>query len=178
MPASLVAVTALALAAGPDATARSACRSAHAQPPAATKRAVVDATLCLLNQRRAQHGLGRLRLSRALSLAARRHADDMARHDYFAHGSLGGASFLDRIRRTGYLRGARTWLVGENLAWGSGRGAAPSSVVDAWMRSPGHRLNILTRSFRDIGIGVAFGAPVPTEDGPALTYVTDFATRG
>jgi uncharacterized protein YkwD len=176
-PASLVAVAALALATAPGATARPACQSGHARPPAATKRAVVDATVCLLNQRRAQHGLGRLRLSRPLALAASRHASDMARRDYFAHVSLGGANFVERIRRTGYLRAARTWLVGENLAWGTGQRAAPSSIVDAWMRSPGHRLNILTPDFREIGIGIAFDAPVPTDNPAAATYATDFGTR-
>lgn len=45
----------------------------------------------------------------------------------------------------------------------------------AWMRSPGHRANILSRTFREVGVGIAIGAP--TTAGGVLdagTYTTDF----
>ena len=86
-------------------------------------------------------------------------------------------SFVDRIRRAGYLKGARSWTVGENLAWGSRGRAAPQMITQSWMNSPGHRANILNSSFREIGIGVAHGAPVAV-GGPAATYATEFGTRG
>ena len=66
---------------------------------------------------------------------------------------------LDRIRRTGYTSGARGWSLGENIAWGSGRLATAAQIHRAWMSSPGHRANILQRSFREIGIGIETGAP-------------------
>ena len=143
----------------------------------ASKRALASATVCLVNGERAERGLRPLRVNRRLSRAARVHARDMVRRDYFAHDSLSGDSFVDRIRRAGYLRGPRAWVVGENLAWGSGNRSTPASIVRAWMNSPGHRANILQRRFREIGIGLVLGAP-ENAGGPAATYATDFGARG
>ena len=100
----------------------------------------------------------------------------MNRRNYFNHTSRGGSSFVDRIRRACYLRGARRWSVGENLAWGSGSHATARSIVHAWMNSPGHRANILNGRFRDVGIGIVRGAPV-SGVGNAATYATSFGAR-
>jgi uncharacterized protein YkwD len=80
-----------------------------------------------------------------------------------------------RIKRTNYLRGARGWTLGENLAWGTGSAATPARIVSAWMHSPGHRRNILDRRYREFGIGLALGAPT---GGPGATYVNEFGRRG
>jgi uncharacterized protein YkwD len=178
-PRQLVVVLAALLAAAPASAsaAEQACPSANATPATATKRQIVRATLCALNRERAHAGLKALRLNRKLSLAARRHARDMAKRNYFSHDSLGGGSFVDRIRRTGYLRGARSWMVGENLAWGSQQNSRPSTIMRLWMNSPGHRANILNASFGEIGIGVAYDAPVRGGGSPAGTYATDFGYR-
>jgi uncharacterized protein YkwD len=175
-----LAASLVALSTAPRADARpSACDSASAMPSKSAKRTIVRATLCLVNAQRARVGLGKLRLSRTLSKAARRHVRDMARRNYFDHNSLSGASFVDRIRRAGYLRRARSWAVGENLAWGSGSRGTPGSIVRAWMDSPGHRANILSGKFRHIGVGVAYDAPVNGGSGsPAGTYATEFGARG
>ncbi len=178
LAAVAVALLALALVAAPRAEAApTACQSAHSGPDEASRRQLVHATLCLLNETRRSHGLPRLRLNKKLSRAARVHARDMVSARYFAHDSRNGSSFVDRIRRTGYMRSARRWLVGENLAWGSGSRAEPGQIMQAWMNSPGHRKNILTRSFREIGIGVAKGAPTSVSS-PAATYATEFGLRG
>ena len=47
----------------------------------------------------------------------------------------------------------------ENIAWGSGDTATPEAIVDAWMHSSGHRANILSRDFHDLGIGSRQGQP-------------------
>jgi uncharacterized protein YkwD len=169
-----LAVLAALLVAAPNAMA--VCASASATPSQVAKRTVVRATLCTLNAERARHGLPRLKLNKKLSAAARRHARDMVRRDYFAHDSLGGATFVDRIRRSGYLRGAGSWSVGENLAWGSHDRSAPRAITAMWMNSAGHRANILSPAFREVGIGFAFGAPGAS--GPAATYATEFGTKG
>jgi uncharacterized protein YkwD len=143
----------------------------------ASSHQLVRSTLCLLNADRRRHGLRRLRLSRRLSKAARAHSRDMVRRDYFSHTSPSGASFVDRIRRSGYLSGAFTWMVGENLAWGAGSMSSPAQTVRAWMRSPGHRENILTGRFVHIGIGIARGAPASVGGIPAATYTTDFGFK-
>src|SRR5919109_3758350 len=125
LAAMLCTVIVLALVGTPDASGAPACKGAHARPGNASKRELVHATLCLLNSERAERGLRRLRLSRRLSRAARRHAMDMARRNYFSHTSLSGANFVERIRQTGYLSGATSWVVAENLAWGTGRSSSP-----------------------------------------------------
>jgi uncharacterized protein YkwD len=178
-PLFLVALLALATTlAVPSPAAAGRCKHAGAKPGAAGERALRTATRCLLNKKRREHGLRSLRGNGRLHRAADRHGADMARHDYFSHTSRSGASFLDRIRRSGYLRRARSWSVGENIAWGTGGLSTPRSIVNAWMRSPGHRANILRPRFREIGIGISFGAPVRSSAQPAATYTTDFGRRG
>jgi uncharacterized protein YkwD len=169
-------VTALAVLvfAVPSASAAGGCSAANATAAKASKRALVRATLCVLNTERARHRLRPLRLNHKLSRAAQRHSRAMARKRFFSHNSLGGASFVDRIRRTGYLTGARSWTVGENIAYGSGRRSTPRSIGSAWMNSPPHRANILSGSFHAIGIGIASGTPV---GGGGGTYTTDFGRR-
>ena len=168
---ALAAALTVTLAAAP---ASAACKNAGALPKNATKRALVRATLCVLNARRARHELTPLQLNRKLGTAARRHSRAMVRERFFSHTSPDGTTFVDRIRASGYLSGARSWSVGENIAWGTGSRSAPRSIARSWMNSPGHRANILSRSFRHIGIGIASGTPVGTGGG---TYTTDFGRR-
>jgi uncharacterized protein YkwD len=171
-----LAVVVAMLATAPSAMAEQACPAANAMPAQAAKRTMVRATLCTLNAQRARYDLPPLKLNNRLSKAARRHARDMVRRNYFTHDSLGGGSFVDRIRRTGYLSGAGRWTVGENLAWGTHANSAPRAITTMWMNSPGHRANILSPSFREVGIGLALGAP-GKGGGPAATYATEFGAK-
>jgi uncharacterized protein YkwD len=148
-----------------------ACSASHADVRAATIRRARDATLCLLNRARDRHGLPSFRLNAKLSHAADRHSRDMVRHRYFAHDSRNGRSPFDRMRATHYVPRNSTWWLGENIGWGSGSLTQPIAMVRAWMHSPPHRANILSRHFRDIGIGIVPGAPV---GGGGATYTTDF----
>jgi uncharacterized protein YkwD len=174
----VLAIVAGALIAAPTASAEQACPASDATPASATKRQILRATLCELNRERAHYGLRKLKLNKKLSRASRRHAHDMARRNYFSHDTLGGGTFVDRIRAEGYLKGAQSWVVGENLGWGSHRYSRPSAIMRMWMNSPGHRANILNGSFREIGIGLAYDAPVAKGGKPACTYATDFGARG
>jgi uncharacterized protein YkwD len=174
------AALAAALAAAPaPASAASPCRAGDAVPTAATIVQARHATLCLLNQQRHMHGLRRLRSNLRLRSAATAYSWAMVRDDFFNHVSPGGSTLAGRVRKTAYLSSARGWMLGENLAWGAGDLATPRQTVRAWMHSAGHRHNILTGRFREIGIGIAPGAPVRLPDGmPAATYTTDFGARG
>ena len=167
------AVAAATTSSAPPATASAyPCGgSASAHISQASSAAFRGATACLLNRERARHGLRPLRLNSRLSRAAHRHSRAMVARRFFAHGA-----FAARIRHTGYMRGARRWSVGENIAWGSGPQGSPQAIVRAWMNSPPHRRNILGR-FREVGIGVHPGAPVGRM-GDAATYTTDFGLRG
>ena len=159
---ALVAAVVALLSVAPSASAAGrACTSANAAASQVSKRVLVRATLCVLNAERARHDLRPLRLNRKLSRAARRHSRAMARKRFFSHTSPTGATFVDRIRRTGYLRGARRWNIGENIAWGSGGLSAPRAIATAWMNSAGHRANILNCGLTRLGVGNAQGSGGP-----------------
>jgi uncharacterized protein YkwD len=138
---------------------------------------VQNATLCLLNAERSARRLRPLSANSKLASAAERHSRDMVRRHFFAHDTPGGGGFDKRIVRVGYLRGARGWSIGENIAWGTGTSATPAQIVNQWMNSPPHRANILSRKFAEIGLGVAVGAPQGGGGLPGLTYTTDFGSR-
>lgn len=150
------------------------CGQAQANIAQASSKSLSSATLCLLNRERGKRGLGPMRHNAKLAVAARRHARDMVARTYFAHDSLSGTDFVARIKRTGYTRG-KAWRLGENLGWGGGTSSTPASIVQAWMASPGHRVNVLG-SYREIGVGIVPGAPVAGRD-DAATYATEFGTR-
>jgi len=134
------------------------------------------AAVCLLNRARIARGMPRLRINPRLSRAARRHTRDMVRHHYFSHTSPRSGEMTARIKRTGYLGPARSWSIGENIAWGASYMGSPRAIVKAWMRSPGHRNNILNPAFREMGIGVVAAAPSRTGT-PSATYTTNFGYR-
>ena len=167
---------ALLLAVVLPASALAKCgRAADVDPASAgaSLKSARSATLCLLNAQRRKHGLRRLSHNRKLALAGKRHARDMVRRDYFSHDSASGADFVSRIMKTNYVPAAAAWHLGENLAWGDRSKATPRAIVRAWMRSPGHRANILASRFREIGIAIVLGAPVPGVS-RAATYATEF----
>ncbi|HUK76482.1 MAG TPA: CAP domain-containing protein [Thermoleophilia bacterium] len=113
--------------------------------------------LALVNHARTSRGLHSLRVRGALEKAARSHSRDMVARDYFSHNSASGAAFSSRLRAFGYSpSGCSSWCVGEIIGYSSSSRAA-RSVFRAWMESPGHRSVILTRSFRDVGVGAAKG---------------------
>jgi uncharacterized protein YkwD len=96
-----------------------------------------------------------LTLSPVLSRAALAHAKDMSAHKLFEHRGSDGSMPADRVLRAGY-----NWqAVGENIAEGA---ANAEVVVQGWLRSPGHCVNIMSPQYREMG----------------LAYFTDFAHKG
>lgn len=136
---------------------------------------VRNATLCLLNAERTSRGLQALKLNAKLGAAATGKAGDLVQRRYFAHDSPEGQKFTVRIKQAGYMKAGKRWSVGENLGWGGGGKALPAAMVDAWVNSPPHRANLLSRKWTEIGIGVAQGTPT---GGDGLTYVTEFGKLG
>jgi len=155
---------------------RRGCSGGRLEATRANLRKVGRATLCLLNLERSIRRTPRLRSNPRLTRAALGHSRDMVRKSYFAHDSRSGSTFMDRIRRGGYLRGAAQWTLGENIGWGTGATGTPQSMVGAWMKSPPHRASILNRTFKEVGVGVALGTPIAGADRPGATYNTDFGT--
>ncbi|CAA9501709.1 MAG: hypothetical protein AVDCRST_MAG53-2034 [uncultured Solirubrobacteraceae bacterium] len=155
------------------------CPGRDLVPTRANVRTVRKATLCLLNEQRTSRGLRKLKSVAPLQAVAGAYAKRMVRERFFEHTSPDGGTFLSRIKRTSYLRGGlKRWTVGENLAWGSGERATPERIVQAWMHSPPHKRNIVNRRFRELGLGVALGAPrASAGSGAAATYVNEFGMR-
>src|SRR5688572_21711110 len=102
--AALAALGLMVPLAGPSTAAAAGCENRNAHPGQASDAKIRDATLCLLNRRRAAHGARKLRQNQRLAKAARAHAADMVRRDYFAHTAPGGVSFVDRIMKQDYVR--------------------------------------------------------------------------
>jgi uncharacterized protein YkwD len=160
----------------PAATVVKECRDADLEPAAANLGRIRVAILCLHNQIRAEHHLPLLREHKRLRKAALGHSRDMVRTHYFEHTTPSGTTMVDRILKARYVREDQGWALGENLEWGTGSLSTPRGAMDAWMHSPGHRANILQRSFREMGVGVVTGVPVSGADGGA-TYTVDFGVR-
>ena len=133
------------------------------------------AILCLHNQVRAEHDLPALRENKRLRKAAQGHSTDMVRDRFFEHTTPEGATMVDRILRAKYVREDQAWALGENLAWGTGAFGTPRGAIEAWLDSPGHRANLLRRSYREVGIGVVLGVPV--SDAAGATYTVDFGVK-
>ena len=103
----------------------------------------------LTNQERA-NTLSTLHRNTILDTAAKLKADDMAKNSYFAHYSPTGVSPWHWFDEAGY----DYVYAGENLAV---RFTDSGDVVDAWMKSPTHRANIMSGNYTEIGVGTAKG---------------------
>ena len=152
------------------------CEDADVQPTPDDLAHVSAVIFCLMNAMREDNGLPDLTQQSQLAQASLEHSQDMVQNHYFAHDSLDGRDVVARLRAVGYIAADGDWVVGENLAWGSGSLATPSSLVNAWMNSPPHRENLLATDYKEVGLGVVYGTP--DQDAPdGITVTTDFGTR-
>ncbi len=131
-----------------------------------------------INAVRAKRGLTLLRLNRRLGDAARGHSRSMAERGFFRHAGHDGSAFWRRIKPVYPPQRGRYWGAGENLVWAS-PGLSAEQALEMWMKSPPHRKNILTPSWREIGIGGVHAAAAPgVYQGLDVTIVTaDFGVR-
>ena len=153
------------------------CAGAEAEARALSPTQLESSVTCLINQKRAKAGLRSVRFSGRLRHAALSHSQDMVRRGYFEHTSPSGKTFVDRITAAGYIRGARRWLLGENLIWGRGTESTPQAMVDDWMGSPPHRANLLRPRFREIGVAAVRGTPVDSSDVNGVTVSSEYGFR-
>lgn len=112
----------------------------------ADEKAVIDGT----NAERKAAGLGELKPNAALLAAARKHAANMAKQEHLNH-TLDGNNMADRIAAEGY----KISHAGENIAHNQ---RTPKDVVGDWMRSSGHKANILSKDYTEIGVAVVKSA--------------------
>jgi uncharacterized protein YkwD len=101
----------------------------------------------------------------------------MGRFGFFAHESRDGSPFQERVRQF-YGPKNGHWSVGENLLWATA-GIAAKKAVELWMQSPGHRENILTPRWREIGLAAVSVAGAPGVFGgrDVVIVTTDFGVR-
>lgn len=90
-----------------------------------------------------------LRWNDLLAAAAERHAEDMARNNYFSHHGRDGANPAQRVERAGY----RYRSTGENIAAGTQMQA--EDAVAGWIKSPGHCANLMNPGFTEMGAAFA-----------------------
>jgi len=135
------------------------CDDTHLVPTRSNSARIEAATLCLVNVQRARHGERALRPNADLGRSAAAHSQDMVARNYFDHTSPGGETVLDRIKASSYVPSRAGYTLGENIAMGTMQLATPAAIVDGWMKSAGHRANILNAEFRDSGLGVVARAP-------------------
>lgn len=102
------------------------------------------------NQARLDNGLTPLIWDTGLWRLARDHSESMARIGYFDHETPQGFQLKDRARSLGI----RFKVIGENIAYNKGYSDPGAFAVERWMKSGGHRANILYPSFQSSGIGI------------------------
>jgi uncharacterized protein YkwD len=145
-------VTLIALALALPASA-SACPGAGQPSSQLGTDQAQDAIRCLINGVREKRGKKKLRQRDTLEAAAQYHSIDMAVAGYFSHDAPDGSSSFDRAISFGYLKGSGG--AGEVIAGGDAS-FTPASALGDWMSSGGHRSVVLDRSWRHIGVGMAY----------------------
>ncbi len=101
--------------------------------------------LNMVNKERRNRGLKPVVGSSTLAQVANGHAKDMNYNKYFSHNSRNGDDLGDRL----HDERARYRVAGENIARGH---KTATSVMKGWMKSPGHKKNILNKRFRRLGV--------------------------
>ena len=87
-----------------------------------------------------------------LEVAAMEHATDMYNRNYFSHDSKDGRSMEDRIVFAGYLfKGYKSFSIGENIAMGQ---QSIAEVMRGWFKSEGHCKNLMSPTFKEVGVAV------------------------
>ena len=136
------------LAAARQGTLETARPAAALAPAPITETEAEARLLVLVNQDRRRAGLPALQPAAALGALARSHSRDMREHDFFAHVSPRTGKLSDRAEAAGirYRRLAENIAVNRDV----------DNAEAALLRSPGHRMNLLSPQFTRIGVGVAF----------------------
>ncbi len=122
------------------------------------------------NSQRVKEGLPKLTLNTSLDSAASVKARNMAQLDYWSHNTPSGQPPWVFVASQNY----NYQQLGENLAAGF---VNESSVVNAWMASPGHRENILNPAYTEVGFGVSQSPDYKSAGGGPMTIVVAYYAR-
>lgn len=144
------------------------CRAAD--DASAPTSAQVRAVACMLNWARAQDGRTRLVRRSALQQAAVLKGQRVASCRQFSHTPC-GSSPQAGVEASGY----RYAMFGENLFAGTWRRVSARDVVSAWLQSPPHRANVLSRRFQHVGVAPV-RAPGLIDGADAVVWTATFAS--
>lgn len=134
VPLPLVRIACIALVFLTCACVLAAAAPAHAATPTRAERTM----LARINDAREARGIRRLYFGDRIQTRAHNWAVYLLRNDAFYHGSIASG-------------------VSENIAWITCRDGWARAVVRMWLNSYTHRVNMLDRSARRAGVGVATG---------------------
>jgi uncharacterized protein YkwD len=162
LPAPIATIRRLAIAGtvilGLTGAAVTIAPAAQAAPAAATVTShpvVAQHELDLLNSERTAHGLPKLTMNTHLLLSSSRHSVDMANANSMSHQLPGEKAFGARLDSAGY-----DWsTAGENVGYTTTMTSAGARTLETMMYNEvapnnGHRLNILSTAFKNVGISV------------------------
>lgn len=120
-------------------------------PQGAPLKSLEDEVVRLVNQHRVNSGLQPLANNWQAARVARIKSQDMINSKYFSHISPTYGSPFKMLESYGL----RFSAAAENIAMGQ---RTAQEVVNTWMNSPGHKANILSKSYTQIGVGAAKSA--------------------
>lgn len=174
--AGLAALALLAADGRIESASAATCANADATIDEASEKELRKALVCLINDKRHKRDRRKLDQSDKLQEAAKRHNNTMLRDDCWEHKCPGEPGLEKRVRKTGYLNGAREWHYAENF----GCAETPKGMLDAWTDRDFDRRNMLNPVYDDIGAAAAKDT-VPSTDcdegDPRVTYTVIFASR-
>lgn len=128
-----------------------AARSSGGAPHPLQETLTSAEVLRLTNVTRSEHGAPELKENFLLNAIAVDRARDMFEKQYFDHVSPTGEKAADIAQKVGY----RYRRLGENIA--AGAFITNQKIINGWMQSPGHRKNLLSGEFKEIGVAVVKG---------------------
>jgi uncharacterized protein YkwD len=137
-------------AAGALALLLAATPTAAAPPDGPRVEAVEQAVVTRVNALRAQHRRPPLRVDADLARVARLYSCGLLERAGLSHTGATGDTVADRVRAAGKTFRA----AGENLASNTNAPAPVDAAIAGWMKSPGHRENMLRADFTETGVGV------------------------
>jgi len=128
---------------------------------------------CLTNYARARESLPPLQLSTTLNAAGLAKLKSDVSCGEFSHTPCGQP--FDVVFAT-YIQGATSYQIGENIAWGTGSFGTPRQTMSGWLHSTGHRENILTAAYAELGVGYLPGQTFQGYSGATL-WSQEFGLR-
>jgi uncharacterized protein YkwD len=128
---------------------------------------------CLTNYARGQQSLPPLQLSSTLNAAGQAKLTTDLSCGEFSHTPCGQP--FDAVFAA-YVQGATSYQIGENIAWGTGSFGTPRQTMNGWLHSTGHRENILTAAYAELGVGYLPGQTFQGWSGATL-WSQEFGLR-